>query len=256
MPVQARHPQRVGIDRIADLGGEEARVEQRVDEAGDALGLRLGADRTRELGDDIVVRERSRGTVGEDVMRVGAGGGLLLVGEELADAVGLVLDGDEGVDGVGVELRAGVLAQVGHGRVVGPGLLVGATRRQGVVAVGDREDAGRERNALSRQAAGVAAAVPALVVTPGDVEAHGQEALLGRRLHHAADGLGPDGRVLLHDLPLALVEAAGLQQDRVGDADLADVVQGSGADDVLENSSVIASACTPRARRDSATRRQ
>jgi hypothetical protein len=47
-----------------------------------------------------------------------------------------------------------------------------------------------------------------------------------------ADDLGAHDRVLVHHLPLGRIELAGLEQDGVGDADLADIVhRGSIEDD-------------------------
>jgi len=86
------------------------------------------------------------------------------------------------------------------------------------VGVGDRQDAGRQRDVAAGQAVGVAVAVVVLVVVahdPGD-------RLQARDL--------PDQRragngVVLDHLALVVLQWAGLEQDGVGDAHLADVVQ-------------------------------
>ena len=64
---------------------------------------------------------------------------------------------------------------------------------------------------------GIPGAVVAFVVV-----AHaGHEALLEQRLQD----LGAHGRVLAHEPPVLVAQAARLEQDAVGDGDLADVVQ-------------------------------
>ena len=73
---------------------------------------------------------------------------------------------------------------------------------------------------VAREPVRVAAAVVVLVV-------------VAHRLHELVreqrpDDLGAEHGVLLHLLPLLRVEAAGLEQDAVGDADLADVVEVGG----------------------------
>ena len=104
-----------------------------------------------------------------------------------------------------------------------PRVLVGARGEQGVEHVADGADARRERDLVALEALRVAAAVPALVVA--------ERNLLGQ-LHERGARAGQDARadrgVGLHRRPLGRVELARLQQDVVGDADLADVVQRAG----------------------------
>ena len=76
---------------------------------------------------------------------------------------------------------------------------------------------------LALQALRIAAAVPALVMAAGDLLGHLHERRLG-----AGEDARADRRVGLHVRPLGRVELAGLQQDLVGDAHLAHVVQGAG----------------------------
>ena len=101
--------------------------------------------------------------------------------------------------------RAGAVAAVGGHRLVG---------------VGHGEDARLERDLVPAQAARVAEAVGALVVSEDPLAQVGE---LGARQEARAD-LG----VRVHLLPLALVERAGLREHAVRDADLADVVQHAG----------------------------
>src|SRR3546814_3760532 len=74
----------------------------------------------------------------------------------------------------------------------------------------------------------VAAAVPAFVVGQGDFHLQLQHRAPGRRQHPVAD-LG----VLAHHHGFLRGVAAGLVEDRVGGADLADVVQWRGMADAL-----------------------
>ena len=71
---------------------------------------------------------------------------------------------------------------------------------------------------LAGEAVGIAAAVPALVLVPHRLR---DVAEARQRLQ---DPLADD-RVLAHQVPLGVVERPGLVQDRVGDADLPDVVE-------------------------------
>ena len=95
---------------------------------------------------------------------------------------------------------------------------VGAGARHGVERVGDGEDAGRQRDRLAGEARGVAGAVEALVVV-----AHaGQEVV---ELLEVGEDVDADLDVRLDQPVLLRRERAGLLQDGVVDADLADVVE-------------------------------
>ena len=80
---------------------------------------------------------------------------------------------------------------------------------------------------LALQAVGVAAAVPALVVVADD----GRE--VARHAQRVADALADLG-VLAHDAELVVRQRAGLVEDVLGDADLADVVQQGAVGDALQ----------------------
>ena len=71
--------------------------------------------------------------------------------------------------------------------------------------------------------------VPPLVMAQGDVAGHLQDGRL-----RAVEHLRPDDRVRLHHLELVLRQLARLLEDRVGDADLAQVVHRGGHADVLD----------------------
>ena len=111
----------------------------------------------------------------------------------------------------GLEVREGLLHR--------PGVAVDAGRHEGVVHVADCEDPRREVEVVGFQATGIAAAVEALVV----VEHEARDALVeaAELLEQLAAALG----MRLDDGELVVVERPGLLQDRVGDGELADVVQ-------------------------------
>ena len=116
------------------------------------------------------------------------------------------------------ELRAGVALELDPRLRLGQRAAVRPVGGHRVPGVADQADAARERDVLPREAVGIAAAVPALVLRP-----HG-----GREVGERADRVDDpraDRRVLAHHVPLGGGQAAGLAQDRVGHADLADVVQ-------------------------------
>ncbi len=66
------------------------------------------------------------------------------------------------------------------------------------------------------------------MVGGGDVTGHAEEFGIGVALDGGGEGVGADGGVGLHDFKFAVGELAGLEEDGVGDADLADVVEGAG----------------------------
>ena len=126
-------------------------------------------------------------------------------------------DVEERVDHLGVELAAAAALELRQALRVGERGLVGAAARHGVVGVDHGHGAGQGRDGVAGEAVGVAVAVVALVVVP-----HGEHEVLGEE---RADDVGAHHRVLAHLLPLLLVQAAGLEEHPVGDADLADVVE-------------------------------
>ncbi len=110
-----------------------------------------------------------------------------------------------------------------------------------MVGVAGKDDARADRDLGSGDGVGIAAAVPALVLVADDPRDHAHS---GDR---SQDALA-DHRVLSHDLPLGVVERAGLVQDRVGNANLADVVKqrGDPRGTTRSQSSTDASAATAR----------
>ena len=113
-------------------------------------------------------------------------------------------------------LAAQLVERLGHR----PRLLVGPIGEQRVEDVAHRADAPDERDLLAGQAGRVAVAVPALVVGAGDLLGHAHDVRA-----RARQQLGADRRVAAHELAVLGRERAGLQQDGVGHADLAHVVQ-------------------------------
>ena len=97
-------------------------------------------------------------------------------------------------------------------------------RRHRRERVAHEHDLRAERDVVAGQRVRVAAAVPALVAgadEPGDADERGS----------AGDDALADQRVAAQELPLGVVELAGLVQQRARDRDLADVVQlGRGRD--------------------------
>ena len=92
-----------------------------------------------------------------------------------------------------------------------------------VVDIGDGDDARAQRDVIADEAVRVARAVVLLVVAECDQRAHAH--VFGCA---ALQDLVPDHRMTPHDVPLRRVELRRLEQDLVGDADLADVVQRRG----------------------------
>ena len=101
---------------------------------------------------------------------------------------------------------------------------VGTVAGQRVEDVGDRDDApGQFGDPLGGQTGGVAASVEALMVGEGDFRGEVQQ-----RRARVGEDVVADLSVALHHFALPLAQLARLQQDRVGDRHLADVVHGSG----------------------------
>ena len=103
------------------------------------------------------------------------------------------------------------------------GLAVDAVAGEGVEYVRHRDDSALDRDRLALQAPRIAAAVPLLLVAERDGRGHVQDR--GGGAPHepvALLGVGLDDRALLRR------QRAGLQEDRVGDRDLADVMERSG----------------------------
>src|SRR5205085_862838 len=125
----------------------------------------------------------------------------------------------EGVDDTRIELPPGLREDLVAGLLPRTGRAVRAVARDRVERVGDREDAGGERDVLPLEAVGIPRADPALVMMAHDREP------LAREGGYVAQHLEAQHRVLFHHASLLVRQRSRLLQDAVGDADLADVVE-------------------------------
>ncbi len=112
--------------------------------------------------------------------------------------------------------------------------LVDAHRGERVIDVGERHDSRGQRDVRALPSVRIARAVEALVMAGGDVCAHGEKAAGIRVPRRHAESLGADDRVALHDLEFGAAELAGFEENHVGHAHLADVVQRAGPPEILE----------------------
>ncbi len=119
-----------------------------------------------------------------------------------------------------VEVATALFAHHLHALLDRERLAVHAVAGQRVEHVRDRHDAPLDRDRLALQPARVAGAVPLLLVAERDRRRHVEDRG-GRAAHEAVALLG----VRLDDRALLRRQRPRLEQDRVGDRDLADVVQ-------------------------------
>ncbi len=126
---------------------------------------------------------------------------------------------EQRLDDGGIELRPRVVAQLLHRDLERQRAPVGAIGRHRVEGVARRDDPGGERDRVAGEAVRVAAPVPALVRRAHDDADVAQQA--ADLVEHP---LALD-RVRAHQRPLRVVQRPRLVDDRVGDDDLADVVQ-------------------------------
>ena len=143
----------------------------------------------------------------------------------------------ERVEHLGIEVAPHAVLDDVHRLLVGKGRLVGAAGGERVVDVGEGHDPGLNGNGFAGESLGISLAVPFFVVRQGDHACHLQQRVPEWRseprraaeqfgvLALVAEDFGTDDAVLLHDLPFVGSELARLEQDRIRDADLADVVE-------------------------------
>ena len=134
----------------------------------------------------------------------------------------------ERIHHVRVELDGAQPPDLGQRFRPGPGRLVRARMAERVEDVRERNDPRRERNLVAGEAVRIAGAVPPLVVEGRD--------LLGRLEDvrpTPGEDRAPDLGMGLDDVELLATQWAGLEQDRIGDADFPDVVQESCLTDQL-----------------------
>ena len=133
-------------------------------------------------------------------------------GTRLGKSLEVCLAFQERVDHLGIEVTAAAFEDDGSGFFVRHGFFVGTTRAQGVVHVGDGDDAGGEGDAVAAPAVGVAAAVPFFVVAAGDFAGQLEEVVFAQL---AADGFEAgvaDGGVLFDLGPFLRGERAAFEQ--------------------------------------------
>ncbi len=127
-------------------------------------------------------------------------------------------DTKERVDNVGMELRAAAARQLRACELDALRLLVRAAAHDDFEGIRGSDDVRLDRDRVAGELLGVAGAIEALVVR-GDDRHEVAQGLDGRE-----DGAA-DRRVRAHEHPLVGGERPGLIQDRVGHADLADVME-------------------------------
>ena len=138
---------------------------------------------------------------------------------------------------VRVELLAGGLLELVERLLDRHAAPVQARRGHRLERVRDAEHAAGERDVLALELVRVAAAVPALVQV---------EHPLGDLGHAGAlDDVAAQRGVALHLEELVVGEPRGLQQHRVGDADLADVVEDAGRPELVD---LLLATCRSRGR--------
>ncbi len=129
----------------------------------------------------------------------------------------------EHIEDQGIELATSLLPHRRERLLDGQRVTVDTVGRERVEHVGDRCDAALERNRLPGEAVGIAVSVPALVVDERNRRRQLENLRRGATQEPVAD-LG----MALHRAPLLVGEVIALEQDLVGDGDLADVVQRAG----------------------------
>src|SRR5882762_10297485 len=140
-------------------------------------------------------------------------------GSDFDDGVGELAHGaDEGCDEAGIELGAGAALEFREGLIGGAALFVTAVAGNGVVGIGDGDDARAERNLFAGEGFGVAGAIEKFVM----VQNHFTDA--GER-NERLQKFSAEGDVSLHGVPFFEVEWAALVENDFGDADFADVVE-------------------------------
>src|SRR5664280_3287237 len=131
------------------------------------------------------------------------------------------------LDDLRIELRAGVLAQLGQRGPSRARRVVGALGDQRVKGVARSDDARSERYLSAGQAVGIAAAVPSLVAGANQARNRSQ------RRCGVEDPLADD-RVLAHQAPLAVGQRARLVEHLVGNGELAQIVKLGSAAKLVE----------------------
>ena len=131
------------------------------------------------------------------------------------------------IDDLRVPLRSAMRPQLFLHLLGVAGALVELPRRHDLDRVGDGDDAGTEGDLVARETVRVPGTVPAFVMVADDRPGRREQV---ERLEERVADL----RVRLDDRALLLVERPRLEEDTVGDADLADVVEDRAQADRLD----------------------
>ena len=123
-------------------------------------------------------------------------------------------------------MPAAVLFNIGQRGRHAPGFFVRPLGGKGVEHVAHCHDPALDGDVLALQPIGISRTVPFLVMGQRDLPGHPHQVRV-----MPGQYLRADGGMGLHDLPFLLIELAGLEQDAVGDADLADIVHRAGIQD-------------------------
>ena len=134
----------------------------------------------------------------------------------------------------GIELRAASLAKKLGRLLMRHRRLVDALAGQGVVDIRDRDDSRGDRNAIAFQTIRIPLAIPSLMMARGNVGAHFKQAIRAATTENGVERTVAQIRMSLDDLPFVVVEPAGFQQYRVRNADLSDVVHGTGQGESID----------------------
>jgi len=158
---------------------------------------------------------------------------MVVVGKARADSVKLSFDTLEGFEDQGIKvLRLDSTITFDNdatGLLMGEGLLIGPLRAQGIIDVGHGHDPGDQRYCLTRQSVGITGSIPALVMRSSYAHTHIQEVVFRILVGNSLQRHGTDQGVSFHNLELSVVERAWLQQDGVGNAHFANIMQGRSA---------------------------
>ena len=119
-----------------------------------------------------------------------------------------------------------------HGFFVGEGFFIAALAGQCIVYICQRDQLCADGDLIALQSIRVAAPIPAFVVPAGDLIGGLQQRLLAKIIQ-ILQHLGSQHAVGLDDFKFLRGQFAGLVEDLVVNADLADVVQGRGQRDQI-----------------------
>src|SRR6266481_4572839 len=144
-----------------------------------------------------------------------SGGG----GSDFDDGVGeLAQSAHEDFDNFGVELGVGTAFELREGFGGEAALLVSAVAGDGVVGVGDGDNARAERDLFADETVGVARAIEEFMMVQNHLANVSERS-------EGLENLRAELNVRLHGFPFIRIERAALVQNIFGNADLADVVE-------------------------------